>query len=484
MTGMTLSDARASFRGFISTRDDPDYRRLVERWSGNEQNEPNLVFEPVCENDISVALRYAVSNGIEVAVVCGGHSFMGASSSVGGAHVDLRRMRGAWVDNDHFGADGVMTIEGGASAGDVGEACALRGTCTTLPAVKELGYMGFALGGGGGWTMGLLGHAVDQFLEARIVLASGEIVTASAESHPDLFWAIKGAGYNFGVVASVKIRVRGLPTQIFFGTIIYPPSSFEAVFDAAERYLETQKEDDTLAMVYQTLGPSGGPAESIVAFPYYHGDDVAEGRRRFKDFLGIPHIFENTGLQWFPRSSDSTPQAVWMPMRRYSDGTLFTRMSPKVWLPVLDRLRQWVAGEGTRYTGTSMFLGLYGWNYTFANTGPQFDSAWPLRSPPSDGGGSWRDCAVYITTEKVEDEAEAIETAREVVGLIRRRHDEEFGVSSDGWRVYPNGSLLPGTTGEYIFKEKYPRLQGIKARYDPDNVFHKKHAIDPKPAEL
>ncbi|KAM0420806.1 hypothetical protein ACHAPT_011467 [Fusarium lateritium] len=199
MTRMPLSDARASFGGFTSTRDDPDYRRLVERWSGNEQNEPSLVFEPVCEKDISVALRYAVSNDIEVAVVCGGHSFMGASSSAGGAHVDLRRMRGAWVDNNHFGTDGVMTIEGGASAGDVGEACALRGTCTTFPAVKELGYMGFALGGGGGWTMGLIGHAVDQFLEARIVLASGEIVTASAESHPDLFCAIKGLATTLGL---------------------------------------------------------------------------------------------------------------------------------------------------------------------------------------------------------------------------------------------------------------------------------------------
>ncbi|KAF5001152.1 hypothetical protein FDECE_11048 [Fusarium decemcellulare] len=482
---MTLEDVRLPDSDtVISTPDDPDYRRLIQRWSANEENKPILIFEPVCEQDVSIAVRYAVSNDIEIAVVCGGHSFMGASSSKGGVHIDLRRMRGAWVENDHFGADGFMTIEGGASAGDVAEACALRGTYTTLPAVKELGYMGFALGGGGGWTMGLIGHAVDQFLEARIVLASGEIVTASASSHPDLFWAIKGAGYNFGVVTSVKIRVRGLPTKIFFGTIVYPPSSFEAVFEASERYCQTQKEDDTMALVYQTLGPDGGPAESIIAFPYYHGDNEEEGRRRFKDFFDIPHILDKTGLEWFPRSSDSTPQAVWMPMRRYSDGTLFTRMSPKVWLPALDRLRQWVAGEETRYTGTSMFLGIYGWYYTFANTGPQFDSAWPIRTPPSDGQGSWRDCAVYITTEKAEDEAEAIQTAREVVDIIRRKHDEEFGVSSDGWRVYPNGSLLPGTSAEYIFKEKYPRLQDVKARYDPKNVFHKKHAIVPKAARL
>lgn len=73
----------------------------------------------------------------------------------------LCRKRGTWVENKPFGADGVMTIEGGASSGEVAEACAARGTCTPLPAVKELGYIGFALGGGAGWTSGPMGHAVD-----------------------------------------------------------------------------------------------------------------------------------------------------------------------------------------------------------------------------------------------------------------------------------------------------------------------------------
>ncbi|KAH7114807.1 hypothetical protein EDB81DRAFT_873389 [Dactylonectria macrodidyma] len=471
MAKLALANVHASFRGFISTPQDAAYGRLIERWSTNEQNEPQLIFEPVCEEDISLAIKHAVSNDIEVAVVCGGHSFLAASSSKGGVHIDLRRMRGTWVENKHFGADGVMVIEGGASVGDVAEACAARGTCTTLPAVKELGYMGFALGGGGGWTQGLLGHAIDQFLEARIVLASGEVITASET----------GAGYGFGVVASVKIRVRGLPNQIFFGMIVYPPSSFQALFEASERYIESQKEDDTIALVYQNVRPTGGSQESIIAMPYYHGDDEAEGRRRFKEFLDVPHIANTTGLQWYPRSADGTPASVWMTMRRYSDGTLFTRMSPKVWLPAIDRIRQWVAGEESRYKGSSMFMGLYGWYKSFENTGLQFDSAWPFRFPPSDGEKSWRDCAVYITTEKTEDESAAIQTAREVVELIRQKHDEEFGPTKV-WRVYPNASLLPGTTAEYIFKENYPRLQDVKARYDPENVFHKKHPIVPRPA--
>ncbi|KAH8654790.1 hypothetical protein BGZ61DRAFT_373300 [Ilyonectria robusta] len=481
MAKLALADVRASFRGFISTPQDPAYGRLIERWSANEQNEPQLIFEPVCEEDISLAVKYAVSNDIEVAVVCGGHSFLAASSSKGGVHIDLRRMRGTWVENTHFGADGVMTIEGGASSGDVAEACAARGTCTPLPAVKELGYMGFALGGGAGWTSGLMGHAVDQFLEVRIVLASGEVVTASEKSHPDLFWAVKGAGYGFGVVASVKIRVWGLPNQIFCGTIVYPASSFKALFEAAERYIERQKEEDTVAFVYQNVDPDGGHKESILAMPYYHGNDEAEGRRRFKELLDVPHIADTTGLQWYPRSADSTPASVWMPMRRYSNGTLFTRISPKVWLPAIDRIRQWVAGEESRYKGSSMFMGLYGWYKTFENTGPQFDSVWPFRFPPSDGERSWRDCAVYITTEKAEDENAAIQAAREVVEVVRQKHDEEFGPTKV-WRVYPNASLLPGTTAEYIFKENYPRLQDVKSRYDPENVFHKKHPIVPRPA--
>lgn len=84
----------------------------------------------------------------------------------------------------------------------------------------------------------------------------------------------------------------------------------------------------------------------------------------------------------------------------------------------------------------------------------------------------------HVRTDKAEDEEEAIQMAKEVVDLIRRRHDETSGPTKT-WRVYPNGSMLPGTTGEEIFQEKYPRLQKLKAKYDPNNVLHRKHPINP-----
>lgn len=348
----------------------------------------------MCEADVSLAIKYAVSNNLEVAVVAGGHSFMAASSSEGGAHIDLRRMRRTVVENEAFGTDGTMTIEGGVTAGEVAEACTGRGTCTVLPAVKELGYMGFALGGGAGWTMGLMGLAIDQFIEARIVLASGDIVTASEESHPDLFWAIKGAGYNFGVVTSVKIKVWGFPSKMVSGSILYPPSSFAAVFEAAERYLKTQQPEDCMSLVYLTCDPQGNPGEFLLGLPCYYGADEAEARRRFRVFLDVPSIFVKFNQDWFPRTGDTTPEAVWPYTRRTSNGTLFTRMAPEIWLPVLDRVKQWAEGEMSRRKGTTVFLGLFDWRKVLTMGD---SSAWPVRAPPDDGDRSYRDCALYIT---------------------------------------------------------------------------------------
>ncbi|KAL2688926.1 hypothetical protein Neosp_002976 [[Neocosmospora] mangrovei] len=372
-----------------------------------------------------------------------------------------------------------MTIGGGATVGDVGAACDASGTYTVLPAVKELGYTGFALGGGAGWTSGLLGFAVDQFLEVQVVLATGEMVVASNDSNRDLFFAVKGAGYNFGVIIEVKIQVRGLRSKVYFGTIVYPPSSFEAVFEASEWFTEHQQKDTSLALVYVTVGPSGEPAKSIVAFPYYHGGNEAEGHRRFKKLLEIPNIQQKVGLDWFSRTSDSTPEAVWPFTRRYAHGMQFTKLTPKIWLPVLRVMRDWVTDDPSRSIGTSMFLGFYDWSTVLANTGPGFDSAWPIRTPPSDGERSWRDCAIYISTDKKEDEKIALETAERVASVLREKHEEVTGEPLQPPAYYPNGSLLPGTTGEYIFGSNYGRLRKIKAKYDPQDVFHKKHPIKP-----
>lgn len=104
----------------ITTPQGHDYARLVHRWSPNEEGKPLLVVEPLLEKDVSWAIRYANLNNVEVAVVAGGHSFMGASSSNGGMQIDLRCVKQVYVENERFGADGILSVQGGASVGEGG----------------------------------------------------------------------------------------------------------------------------------------------------------------------------------------------------------------------------------------------------------------------------------------------------------------------------------------------------------------------------
>ncbi|KAH7042250.1 hypothetical protein B0J12DRAFT_579547 [Macrophomina phaseolina] len=478
---ITLEDFRAAFKGDITGPQDHDYARLVTRWSPNEESRPLLIVEPLTESDVSWAVRYATSNKFEIAVNSGGHSFMGATSSNAGVTIDLRRMKQVYVENEHFGADGVLHLQGGVLVGEVAAACVARGVITSIPAHKDLSYAGWSVGAGAGWSMGKYGFAIDSWLSARVVLASGEAVTASPEENPDLFWALKGAGYNFGIITSLQVRVESCPHRIFFGLLCFRPSEFEALFAATATYAKTQQDEDTMAIIYTTQDGQGRPKETMLAILYYQGSDEAEARRRFKPILDLPHIALRCGLEWFHAACDMVEPT--MPRtRRYADGTLFAHISLDAWKPAIAKMRNWVGTDPTRRLATEFFFGIYNWRSTFARHGdPRFESAYPIRDKlPPGGEPSWRDFALYISTNKLEDEEEAISVCREVVSLVREKQEEYLGVKKGyQWPVYPNGALLPGVLGSYVFQEHYPRLREVKTKYDRRNIFHKKHPIEP-----
>ena len=195
-------ELRSKMQGRVVSWGDDDYARTRRVWNGAVENRPALF--AVCETtaDVQVAVRSARQRGIPLSVRGGGHDWAGRAVCPDGLVVDLSRMRQVTVNRQSRTA----TVSGGATAKDVAVAAAAHGLVAALGNCGEVGMAGLTLGGGYGPLNGQCGLAADNLLGADVVLADGRCVTTGPNEEPELFWAIRGGGGNFGVVTSMRIQ--------------------------------------------------------------------------------------------------------------------------------------------------------------------------------------------------------------------------------------------------------------------------------------
>lgn len=197
----------------------PGYDESLKRWSASCIKPAAVVVRPTSASEVSVALRYAIDHSVLPLAICGGgHSTSGDSSSDGGMVIDLFRMRSTVVDPHRQS----ITFGGGCTWEDVNGALWEHGLGTVSGVVADTGVGGLILGGGYGYLTGRRGLALDCLLECEVVLANGEVVTANKNENADLFWALRGAGPNFGIVTS--FTSQAFPQgDCWAGFLAYPP---------------------------------------------------------------------------------------------------------------------------------------------------------------------------------------------------------------------------------------------------------------------
>ncbi|HEX5120969.1 MAG TPA: FAD-binding oxidoreductase [Pseudonocardiaceae bacterium] len=260
-------DLRVRMGGTVLAASDADYDNARRVWNGAVDRSPALIARCADERDVSLAVRVAREHGLPLSVRGGGHDWAGRAVRDGGLVVDLSGMRRAIPHPDTATAD----VQGGTRAGDLVAATNPYGLVPVTGTVKAVGLTGLTLAGGYGLLAGRHGLALDNLVAARVVLADGTAVTTDAERNPDLFWALRGGGGNFGVVTDARYRVHPIRTLVS-GLLLFPLEQATQVL-TGYRELIAHAPDELTVMAGFFCGEDGKPM--LFLLPAWCGREAA-----------------------------------------------------------------------------------------------------------------------------------------------------------------------------------------------------------------
>ena len=283
------------FSGSLVRPTDSDYEQARKLFNGMIDKNPALIARCQGVGDIVDAVNFARDKGFEVAVRGGGHNVAGRATTEGGVMIDLSRMKGIHVDP----AGRTARAQGGVTWGEFNRETQLHGLAVTGGIVSTTGIAGLTLGGGLGHAMGKYGLTIGNLLSAEVVTADGRILTASEEENEDLFWALRGGGGNFGVVASFEYRLHPVGPMVTAGLVAHPYPAAGDVLRFYRDFTATAPDDLTVfGGVFHTPDVSG---HKIAGAIIWHLGSSEQAQKDIEPLLafGSPVMTE----PGFPRSN-------------------------------------------------------------------------------------------------------------------------------------------------------------------------------------
>ena len=251
-----IEDLRARLAGPVVLSGDPEYESARNVWNGMIDRRPALVVRCRGAADVVACVDFAREHALLVAVRGGGHNVAGFATCDGGMVIDLSGMRDVRVDP----GSKVVRVAGGALWADVDRETQVFGLAVPGGIVSTTGVAGLTLGGGQGWLRRTHGMTCDSLLSVDVVTANGELVTASESDRPDLFWALRGGGGNFGVVTSFEFRAHPVGPMVAFAGPGYPLESAEQVMTAVRDFAADAPDEVNVATTWWSIPP-------VQAFP-------------------------------------------------------------------------------------------------------------------------------------------------------------------------------------------------------------------------
>ena len=454
-----LDDATTTIRGRIIRPDDPDYHAARAVWNAMIDRRPALIVEATGSDDVAATIALARRTGLALAIRGGGHNVAGNGTVEGGIVLDLGGMRAVEVD---AGARRVR-VEAGATLADIDQATEPHGLAVPIGVVSGTGIAGLTLGGGVGWLVRAHGLTIDNLLEAEVVLATGERVTANETDHADLFWGLRGGGGNFGVVTAFTFRAHPLDPEAFVGSLVYERQRWGEAL-RAYRAWTADLPDELTTLITFLVPPAdwemGDRPMMFLGFAWA-GADREAGRAVIDRLIAacppdVPLLDPTRWVTFQTAFDGAMPKGV----RAYWRNAWFDRFDEAVIDAIVEH------GGRQAWVGTAADLHHMGGAFGRV---PEVATAFPSRAAAFwlNIYGFWADpaddAARTAWVKGFSDAVRPLAMAGQYVNFLGR---DEGDARAKALAVYGPA--------------KYERLVAIKRRYDPDNLFRINHNIPPE----
>jgi FAD/FMN-containing dehydrogenase len=459
LSASSIQALRETFKGTLIRPDDDQYEQARKVWNGAIDKRPSLIARCRTNEDVVAAVNFARDNDVLFAVRGGGHSFPGISTCDDGLVIDLAGMKQVEVDP---GAR-TVTAQGGVTWGEFDAATQAYGLAVTGGHVTHTGIAGLTTGSGIGHLMRNLGLTSDNLLSAEVVLADGRVVTASESENSDLFWGIRGGGGNFGVVTSFTYRLHELPGPVLAGLVFYDARQGPEFLRFYREWADTLPDEITTIAAHLCAPPFPFVPPEVLGQPGYAVVMVCQGS------------IEAAGKTIQPAREFGPPLFEMVaPMPYVAVQQLFDPALPpgtKAYLKTNDRMAYTDACIETIVENCARMKPGHSQVLLFQLGGaltrlPDDATAYANRS------AKYMDAYIAIW----EDDAEK----DEVIAWSRRFHEEMKPHSRGSFNPsFAGDDEPPDIVAQAYGPEKYARLQALKTKYDPQNLFRLNQNIKP-----
>jgi FAD/FMN-containing dehydrogenase len=448
---------KATLRGPVLQPGDPGYDDARAIWNAMIDRRPALIARCAGTADVVAAVNFARENGLPLAVKGGGHNIAGSALCEDGMVIDLSPMRDVHVDPRAR----LAWVSGGALLSDIDHETQSCGLAVPLGINSTTGAAGLTLGGGFGWLSRMHGLAVDSLVGAEVVTADGKRHWASETDEPDLFWAIRGGGGNFGVVTLFQFALHPVGPEVTAGLVVFPAAQAQDVMRRYRDFVDVLPIDASVWAVLRQAPPlpflaadlHGTPIVALALFSPLAPDAVAPMLEQIRSFGQV--LGEHVGAVPYEAWQKAFDPLLAPGARNYWKSHNFTRLSDEA----IDVVLRYAGAVPTPHC--EIFLGLIGGK---ANTRLPGDTAYPHRDVQfaMNVHGRWTDPA---------DDDRVVAWAREFFTAA---------APHAAGSVYINFLTQDeGTRIREAYGPNYARLQAIKQRYDPGNLFRFNHNIRP-----